>query len=525
VSRKSLRWYISVMMFAPGKVTNFIKFVLLLFSIALSFVYSAPSGAQVALRVGVSGLPPSLGNPYTANGIPSAYYWHAIFDTLTVIESDGRLVAALATGWERVGPTTWRFDLRKGVTFSNGERFDSKAVEATLRWLTSNAGVSTLVGNEIRHITLIESLDPYSVLIHTRIPDPILPKRMAAVFVFEPSSWERLGPGGFALKPVGSGSFKLEAWRDGLGRSVLLASPSSWRPAMIDRLEFAIIPDLISRLQALISGQIDLATAVAPDAVEDLDFEKYTVHTSFLPGVNSLAFRTVNNNLSPVINRTVRQALNLAVDKNSLSTVLAHGRTKPGGQGATATAFGFNPDVKPYPYDPERARELLAAAGYAGGFKLTAEAITGDRGEETLIYQSVAQNLREVGVELEIRSISNATFLQQYVTGSFETDMFSLTWNTAPLYDAFRPLEYFSCARTNPFFCETTVIPKLEAARSELDSTKRLEMLRDLQAEYHALAPAIFLLEVIVLSVSTKQFENVPFRSTVPIFHEIRPSR
>jgi peptide/nickel transport system substrate-binding protein len=198
----------------------------LLAAVALSPM-AVPAPANAAdVTVGTWGIPPGKGNPYTGIGTPSIFTWDAIFDPLVRISAAGEATPILAKSWKNVDPTHWEFTLRQNVKFSNGEAFNADAVVNAFDYLGSEAGKATAVGRELSGVTATKK-DDYTVVIETKGPDPVLPNKMALVYMVAPGAWTSLGPEGFADKPVGTGSFKLDSWT--ANSAVLSANADSWR--------------------------------------------------------------------------------------------------------------------------------------------------------------------------------------------------------------------------------------------------------------------------------------------------------
>jgi peptide/nickel transport system substrate-binding protein len=452
-----------------------------------------------ALRVAVTELPPSLGNPFGANGTPSTIVWYALFDALTRLDADGGLRPALALEWFNDDPLTWRFELRPGVTYTNGRVFDAEAAAAVLRWLTeTDAGLGTVVGNEVRNIESVEAIDADTLVVRTEAPDAILPRRMSAVLMVEPDVWAELGPDEFARAPVGTGPYRLETWGGGARTAVAVAHPASWREPVFDRIEWTQLPDAAVRVQALLSDEVDVAY-VGPEDAERLRERGQGVISAPALGVMSVALITETETPTPLDDVRVRRALNLAVDKQAITEIVLGGRTVPSGQPASQHTFGYNPEVEPYPYDPARARALLAEAGYPDGFPLTIDVVVGSAAGDTEMYQLVAQYLEDVGIRVRLRSRPFSAWLRTYLSGDWESDAFGLTWNATPYNDVLRPMEYFSCAKANPFFCDPELHDRVLEAAATLDDGERGALLRALAEDYHEAAPAIFLVEQVIL--------------------------
>ena len=174
-----------------------------------AIVASAPAVAQQTLKVGTWGMPGSKGDPFKARGTPSVFTWSPMFDRLTLISGKGEIGPDISTGWTNVSPTTWRFTLKEGGTFHNGEKFDAAAVKATFDYLMTDEGKATAVGQWINELASASVVDGKTIEFVTKTPTPIWPTRLAVVFIVAPKAWKDLGAGGFAAAPIGSGPYKM----------------------------------------------------------------------------------------------------------------------------------------------------------------------------------------------------------------------------------------------------------------------------------------------------------------------------
>jgi peptide/nickel transport system substrate-binding protein len=494
----------------------------------LAFVVSSsaqPAGAAPTLRIGVNGFPASLGNPYRGNGRPGTLVWYALFDALTQLDEHGALAPALAVSWKLTTPTRWRFELRQGVRYANGSPFDAYAAAAVIDWLCSKAGRSTVIGNELRGVTAARALDASTLEVETREPDPILPKRMIGALMVEPREWERLGPDGFALQPVGTGPYRLESWDQRTRRVRATLNPYAWRvPAHYERLEFIELPEAAARTQALLSRDVDL-TAVEIEELDRVEDRGYAVIAAPAMSVMSLAFITERATSSPLQDVRVRRALNLAVDRQTIARTLLRGYGRAAGQPATAVSFGHDPTLSSYPYDPLRARALLAEAGYPNGFELDADVLINSFPADTLIYQAMQHYLREVNVDVTLRVITFPQYLRNLQRNAFTGDAFGASWNSAPYNDAIRPMEGFSCLRPRPFFCDRALADQLKAASTVIDDEPRLAALQRVARSYRDAAPALLLVEQVDLYAHAQDIANIRLRNRVPVYESIVPAR
>jgi len=494
----------------------------LLAAVALSPM-AVPAPANAAdVTVGTWGIPPGKGNPYTGIGTPSIFTWDAIFDPLVRISAAGEATPILAESWKNIDPTHWEFTLRKDIKFSNGEAFNADAVVNAFDYLGSDAGKATAVGRELSGVTATKK-DDYTVVIETKGPDPVLPNKMALVYMVAPGAWTSLGPEGFADKPVGTGSFKLDSWT--ANSAVLSANTDSWRAPKIGSLEVISLPERAARLQALLSGQIDIGFGFSPDNVGQLESAGMKVEVTPAPQVMSLAFANVQHPDSPFNDVRVREAANLAVNRKAIADVLLAGKGAPAGQGSTPAAFGYDPSIPPYPTDPAKAKQLLADAGYPDGFKATADVVVGSFPADSEIYQQTAQDLKAVGIDLELRQITFPEWLQYFLKGTWPGEMFGLSWNSSPYMDSIRPYTYFTCMKSVPFFCDESMTPFVDATFKEFDPAKRADLLHKLHEKTNEVLPAIWLVDQIDLSANSPKVSGLKYFNRVVYYENVTVSK
>jgi peptide/nickel transport system substrate-binding protein len=462
---------------------------------ALSACAPAVPADGKTLRVAIATLPPAFGNPHSGTNMPTIVTWAAIFDTLTYVDAKGALQPWLALSWRAEGEGAWVFELRPGVTFSNGEPFDAEAVVATVAYLTSDAAKAESVAQEIRSVASARALGPLTVEIATRTPDPILPRTLATMRIVAPKAWASLGRDGFARAPVGTGPFMLASPGDLQPNGVMLtAFKASWRPPLAERLYLAAIPDETARLQALLSGAVDVALGIGPENKPVVEAKGGRLVSFPGPNVMVIAFVTVKP--GPLQDVRVRRALNYAVGKQVLVDALYGGATTVATQPAPPQAAGFDASIAPYPHDPDKARALLKEAGYENGFDLTVEAVTGGV-TEAAMYAAVASDLAKVGVRMTTLSIPTPQLIRYIQTGGFKGQAFGMDYGTAPSLDALRALRLHSCQWRVPWNCDQAIMPLIEAAQREFDPARRLEKQHEVMRAWHDSAPAIFLFNLL----------------------------
>ena len=460
------------------------------------------AAADTVLRIGVLGVPPTKGQPYASMNAPTIYTWAAVFDSLTFVGHDGQVRPWLATSWRNLDPLTWEFSLRQGVTFSNGEPFTADAVVNAVGYLTSAEAQGDVVATMLNSLDRAWAVGDETVIIKTKTPNPMLPREAATLRVVAPRHWRALGPDGFALQPHGTGPFQVERFED--GRVLMKANPGSWRPPTFERLDVRAVPDGPSRIQGILSGQLDIILGTSPDQLQSLTDAGHQVDV--VQGSGAFGFSFILNpkhpnfgpGSTPLLDVRVRQALNYGVNKERLVAGLIDGRTTVASQPAPPIAFGYDPDLKPYPYDPGKAKALLAEAGYPEGFDLVLEVNPGGSiPNGAAIYQQMAEDLRAIGVRVELRTFSMLQYLRALHQGEFKGQGFVMDFPAAPSMDALRAMKLHSCWWKTPFLCVPEDQVLIDSIAQEFDMDRRRSMTQSLMRRYYDQAYAIYLFNMV----------------------------
>ncbi len=478
---------------------------------------SAPALADKHLRIALFAFPPAGGNPFTGTAIPSILTLPAIFDGLTHLNRAGELKPWLATSWQQEDALTWRFDLRRDAVFSNGEPFNADAVVSAFDFLLSPAATSMGVAREVEIIERVEVRNPYTVAFVTKRPSPILPRRLVAARFPAPGHWQSVGVAGFATNPVGTGPFKVETWQ--VGHIDLSAFEKSWRPPRVDRVSLLRLAEQASRVQALQSGGADIAVSLSADDREAVAAMGGTLVESRAAGIAGITFVTVKE--GPMQNKKVRQALNYAVDKEIIVEQLMGAATVVASQPVPPGTLGYDPTLKPYPYDPDRAKALLAEAGFADGFPFVIEVTSGAGANSDAYYTKVAEDLRAVGIDAELRVITTQRLVQKVYSGEWDGDAFAMSMDTMPTLDALRPFRLHSCLWVAPWYCNPEDTPLIKAAESEMNPEKRLSQVQSLLRRYHDDPQAIYMFQMVGFTGLAPQVRNFASDYGVYNYHAV----
>jgi peptide/nickel transport system substrate-binding protein len=316
----------------------------------------------------------------------------------------------LATEWKQLDDTTLQMKLRQNVKFTNGEDFDSASARASVEAMLKASAYTTFTNV----IAGADVVDKYTINVKTKSPTLLhMPALAMGSFQVPLKYFGDLGPDEFGKKPVGTGPFKFMEWVKDT-RVSFEANEQYWGGApSVKTLIMRTIPEGAARLAALEAGEVDFTTDVPLDAIERVE-RNNNLQLFARPSNRSFYITPSTLTDTPLKNAKVRQALWYAVDVNALITGLFKGRGTPlAGQILPPGFFGHDPDRKPTPYDPEKAKQLLAEAGVSNGFDFTFKYPTGRFAQDKEIGQAVASQLAKVGLRAKQEVLESGTFLTQ----------------------------------------------------------------------------------------------------------------
>jgi peptide/nickel transport system substrate-binding protein len=455
------------------------------------------------IRVAGTVLPPQLGNPYSTSATPTISTTSAIYDGLTRLAPDGRLTPWLAVSWEHTDAKTWRFQLRKDVLFSNGRPFTAEDVAANVNYLAKSPRATDNILRDLPSLESASVVDEFTVDIVTKTPVPTFPRYATILLMPESESFLRLGTEEFSKTPVGTGPFAIEKWQP--NKATLKAFEKSWRKPKEDTLEILTLPEATSRVQAVISGRADIALGLGPEdgqALEAAGAKSVSWRDGSVIGISLVNTRDI-----PFKDARVRRALNYAVNRQPIVDIIFEGKTVPANQPAGRAVLGYNASLPMFNYDPAKAKKLLAEAGYPNGFKFVLET-SGTNNATVAAYQQVADDLADIGVMMEIRTVPLAQYLKNtFITGEFP-EATSIPWPANPSQDMLRGIAIHSCLAVHPWYCDKDAMPLYQAALSEWDDKKALQLRLDLGARYHDQAAALFLYEQVFFAGLSKRTEG-----------------
>jgi peptide/nickel transport system substrate-binding protein len=341
-----------------------------------------------------------------------------LFDNLTSRHPDGKLYPALATDWKLEGQTTWRFKLRQGVKFHNGDPFTSADAKFSLE-RTYDPNVKTMVATVFTTIDRIEAPDPYTLVIHTKKPDPLLPARLGFYGgqIVPKKYVESVGNDTFNAQPVGTGPVSFKSWvKD--DKAVLDANAGYWGGKIdVDHWIVRAVPETAPRIAALLKGEVDIITQLPPDQQDRIKANPSTrVDGALYAGLYVLG---VNSKRPPLDNPLVKQALSLAIDRELIVKELWKGRGIAPSQPIARGDNHFDPTLPPLAYNPKEARERLKKAGYKGE-EIVIETTVAYVALDKTMSEAIAAMWKDVGVNVKIEVIEYSVRAQKNREKSFK---------------------------------------------------------------------------------------------------------
>ena len=414
-----------------------------------------------------------------------------IFDTLVLRDKDMKLVPGLATSWKSVNDTTWEFKLRQGVKFHNGEPFNASAVKFTIdRVLDPEAKSPTI--SYIRTIKKVDVVDEYTVNIVTEKPDPLIPTRMSRypAYVVPPGYIAKVGKDEFAKNPIGTGPYKFKEWvKD--AHITLVANEEYWRgkPA-IKKVVWRPIPEDSARTAALLAGEVDIIETLSVDQVKLLE-KNPQIRVDQVRYGGLIVYLGLKTDQAPLNNKKVREALDYAIDRKNIAEKVLLGYGTAVGSQVGPYDFGFL-KMEPRPYDPEKAKRLLAEAGFPNGFEI---AMQGTRrylkGGE--VAQAVARQFEAIGVKVKLEIPEWTVYIQQVPAGK-QAPIYMLAWGSTQTLDADAAI-YAIYKSDEPY--STVKSPKmddlLDKTRSTVDPVEREKLFHEIQKLAYEEVPCLTL--------------------------------
>ncbi|MFD0681177.1 MULTISPECIES: ABC transporter substrate-binding protein [unclassified Paenibacillus] len=414
-----------------------------------------------------------------------------LFDYL--VKKDGsdpqKKIPSLATSWERTNDTTWRFKLKQGVKFHNGDPFTAADVKFTLERAANDKKLIDYSSYSV--IKEVKIVDDFTVDIITKEPDPILLARLSRISsgILPSKYFQEQGLDNFMKNPVGTGPYKYVKWiKDDRVELVKNTDYYGGAPKW-DRLVFRTIPESTTRISELLTGAVDIAITIPPEDIKRVKDSGTTYFTQQDSArVQSLLVRQTPRTLTE--NPKVREAIELAIDKKTLVDNVLGGAGVPTQEGIGPGILGNNPKLfNTNIYNKERSKQLLAEAGYPNGAELTLSSPVSFKE----IAETIAANLKDVGFKVKLEILEQTQYKQRDNSNTFKE--LALQGKGNSMFESPLPLEPFITerAKQQTDYSNPEVDRLLKAASSNLNDKEREEQYKKVQEILADGRPRIYL--------------------------------
>ncbi|GIW12206.1 MAG: diguanylate phosphodiesterase [Dehalococcoidia bacterium] len=449
------------------------------------------------LRVGAQGIAADLVPRDTA--IPWYQFW-PMYDSLTQLGKDYRVEPSLAERWE-LAPDglSWTFTLRRDVRWPDGSPLTAQDVKFTIESLIEQ---NTSIRARIPAVIGARLLDDDRVELSTSRVDVSVPNNGAVLWIFPRQAIEQIGWGAFTAQPFGSGPYELVEYRSAdLLRYRKKSTPHPFRSPVANELVIRTIPEPAQLIAGLRSGELDLVPA-ANFSVEQIGQLKNAGFQIEAPLASSvylvMMYGAAQTRRTPLRDRRVRYAINYAVDRFTMARQFYGTYAQPTGQQAVPGSLYFDPDAPPWPFDPQRAKQLLAEAGYPNGFRLEIGIVFTPLRSPAEVMLAVKQYLADVGIDTPVLQTevgvwtdyafgrNNTPQPDFLATFSLESDGFYTNWRAVAGCDRGGSIE-------KAWTCTPEGDRTFDAALSEPDPTRRSQVLRQANRVFREDAPVLFL--------------------------------
>jgi peptide/nickel transport system substrate-binding protein len=388
-------------------------------TLAAALILAAPVQAA-DLRIGLAADVTSMDPHFFNAGPNNLVAWH-VFDALTRIDENARLVPGLAESWKATDATTWEFKLRRGVKFHDGSELTAEDVVYSLE---RPATIVNSPGSFVpftRPLVFKQVVDRYTVRVKTATPYAMVPYDLNSVFIVSKRAASGVRPEEFnqGKGVIGTGPYYFVAFKRGdrleLARFEQYAGP---RPAW-EKVTLRVMPNDPARIAALLSGDVDaieqVPTPDLPKLRTNANFQvaqKVSWRTIFLhldqfrdrvPGVTEKSGRPLDRN--PFKDVRVRKALSMSINRQALVERVMEGAALPASNLVAPPVFGHPPTLKPEPFDADGAKKLLAEAGYASGFSIVLHAPNNRYVNDEQVAQALAQMFTRIGITTRIETL------------------------------------------------------------------------------------------------------------------------
>ena len=412
-------------------------------------------------------------------------------------------VGALAEKWNQVDDLTLDITFHKDVTFSNGEPMNADAVKFSIERLMAAVH---LTGQQLKKVGVtVDKVDDYTVRLKTAKPYPFLLGDLLRVSIVPPGYIKEVGDETYGLKPVGTGPFIFKEWVKGDHVSVTRNDKYWNKPPTLTSVTYRAIPEASSRTAALQTGEADIITDVSIPDIKTIN-DAADLQIESVDSTRSIYIR-IDCKDPRLSDARVRQAFNYAINKQLIVDSLLDGyATVLDGQPIGKDIHGYNPDLKPYAFDPDQAKKLLDAAGFDYSKPLTLYTPVGRYVADKDTADAVVGMMHDIGVTFDLQPLEFGVWIQKHNDRTL-TPMTLIGIQTINP-DAFSLLNYLHTGTIGGFFFNDDFDKLVDEASSTVDPDKREQLYHRATTILHDQAGLLFLHQMQVISGANKRVQG-----------------
>jgi len=465
-------------MFTVKSVHKVMRLGLLMLGMVILVLPGQPSAASkgqitVALSSDVGTLDPQNHN-IRINYIAG---WH-LYDNLVYRDQKTlKIGPQLAESWKLIDDNTWEFKLRKGIKFDNGEPFNAESVKFSIeRGLDPKCPQRPIV-SWVREVRI---LDEYTVRIISDKPYPVALERLANYQMVPPKWTKEKGADYLATNANGTGPYRLKEWKRGV-HMILEAKEDYWKGAPpIKTIIFRPIKEISTQMSELMTGGIDIVRDVPPDQIPLIE-NSPNLRISKAPTlrvVYLLMDADGRGGKSQIQNLKVRQAVSHAIDVDTIIKTVMTGNAIRTAATLNPQHFGYDKSLEnPYPYDPDKARQLLKEANFNANQPLNLVSYTGSIQNPRALLEAVAGYLNKVGIKTNVNLYTDIGLWDRLTREGKLTDLSIQSWGSGGVYDADALYyTYFRSGAPNTYGSSPEMDKWLDQARSILNPEERKKL-------------------------------------------------
>jgi peptide/nickel transport system substrate-binding protein len=432
-------------------------------------------------------------DPYNTQDDRSIFTELTVYERLVKLSDDGQsVVPELATKWSvSADGLSADFTLRDGVKFSDGSPLTADDVVFSLTRAIDQQGSWGFLFSPVKSVSKV---DDHTIRFTMSEPfAPLLPALSTfAASIYSKANFEKQGEAA-GEHPLGTAAFMVDHWDKGESL-VLKRNPHYWQEGKpyLDQVEFKVVGDDNARVLQLASGDIDLATDVGANQVDQITGANGKIYTVSGTAVGSV---TINEKVKPLDEASVRCALAWSVDRESIAKVVYFGRAKPARSPLPSSTLFYDGNADPVGFDLDKAKQLLAKSSVPNGFNFETQVSSGDTAAQQ-VAQIWAASLAKIGVNMAIKPVEQTTAQELYNTEKYTMHISGWT-NDTPDPDEYMgvALDYQPQNGLHSSYHSEEARNTVLAARKETDPAKRQKLYSDLQRIVSKECPFIYLVE------------------------------